>query len=125
MMLARKQTATSQAIDPSTCIPAWNENTFSLGTRGVLPLHRNPVSRVLTRNPEHSRQASGPYLFQANQTDANECVAPMKFGTKRLWKETLHDLGVGCEIDQQPSLDCAFNHRNAHTPGTDERLALL
>ena len=41
-------------------------------------------------------------------------MALMELGPERRWQETLYYRWLRPEIDEQPSLDLAFNDRNTH-----------
>jgi len=46
----------------------------------------------------------------------------MELGPKRRWQDSLHHRWLGPEIDEQPSLDSAFDDWNAHAV-TDNNLS--
>ena len=116
MMLAGKYAPARYSIEERARVATRDKHTLSLNACRVRPLDCDAVCGVLARQTKRARQASGPNLLQPNEADADERMSPVELGPKRLGKDALDHGRVGPEINEQPSLDHAFNHWNAHRP---------
>src|SRR5262245_2038898 len=114
MMLAGKHSSARDPVEERARITARNEHTFALNAGRIIPLDGDAMSGVLARQTENARQARGSNLFQADEADAHQRMSFVKLGSKRSWKDALHDGRISSEINEQPSLDCAFDDWNAH-----------
>lgn len=70
---------------------------------------------VLTGETENGREAGGPDLFQADQTNAGDRIGTLQLRTKWIRQQSLNNIRIDPKVDEQPPLNYASQNWYPHS----------
>src|SRR6185295_17711458 len=116
LMLARKDSAAREMIEPGIGIAQRYVDSFSRFSRRLVPFDREPVRGVLARDREKAGKTLRPDLLQPDQADSPDRMPLVELGPKRCRQKAPHHPRVHSEVDQEPSADYTLDDWKSHRP---------
>jgi hypothetical protein len=114
MVFAGKEASADSVIEKGIGVTTRNENAFLLRAVFVLPLNRDAVGGIFAAQACEAGKADGTDLFEANEANASDGGAVVKFGPESGRELALNDFGVDSEIDEHSATDNALDTREFH-----------
>ena len=113
MMDSGIQAATHCHVDQRRTVSSGYVDAAAYPVIGI-PLNRDPMRSVLAPESNPTRRVLRPKLGHAQQADACHRVALHQLHTEWCRNHRLGDRRIDAVVDQQPSIDCAFNGDRTH-----------
>ena len=121
MVNPREQTPPGQSIQSRIRVTTRHKHPFLFHPIFIIPMHRHPVRRILTRDPHTTRHSLRANLFETNQANSCNRKSIHELRPEARWQHLARHLCINPVIQQNATPNDSLESWYFHNVGLDKK----